>query len=139
MRLLAMFVELHVFRGEVNWEQPLRIGVELSGRSFIRMWQQRCNHVGFDAHPLDPEDFGEVGRVEVRDVTDRFAAGLREAEFTEARIIHEATEPVGLALVQTDGTAFCLWVDEDEWRWGSDEALDKCFAPPRRASIGALL
>jgi hypothetical protein len=139
-RILAITVELHVFRDEVNWEQPLRLGIAIDGRPFIRMWQQRGDRVGFDSRPLEPEDFGQVGRVEIHDVTERFNPALRGAEVTEARILqNRAGEPVGLALLRPGDKAFCLWVWDDELVWGDEAALEAAFAPDGSAAFGPAL
>jgi hypothetical protein len=139
-RLLAITAELHAFRREVNWDQPLRLGISIGGRPFIRMWQQRGDRVGFDACPLEPEDFGEVGRIEIHDVTDRFDPGLRNAEIVEARIVQNRTgEPIGFALIRPEGKAFCLWMHDDKLVWGDQTVLEEAFAPEERAGFGAAL
>jgi hypothetical protein len=139
-RLLAITVELHVFRDEVNWEQPLRLGIAIAGRPFIRMWQQRGDRVGFDSRPLEPEDFGQVGRVEIHDVTERFDPALRGVEVAEARIVQDREgEPVGLALLRPGGKAFCLWVRNDDLVWGDEAALEAAFAPVGAAVFGPAL
>ena len=123
MRLLAITVELHAFQEELNWEEPLKLGIEIEGRPFIRMWQQRGDRVGFDDQPLQAEDFGDAGRVEVHDITDRLYPGIRNMEVVEVRMIEAGTEPVGLALLRPDSRAFCVWIDEDRLNWGDETAL----------------
>ena len=138
MRLVAITVELHAFQEELNWEEPLKLGIEISGRPFIRMWQQRGDRVGFDDQPLQTEDFGDAGRVEVHDITDRLYPGIRGMEVGEVRIVEADTEPVGLALLRPDRHAFCVWIDEDRLNWGSEAAL-AAESDEEKVRIGGLL
>lgn len=137
-RLLAITVELHVFHDELNWEEPLKLGVEISGQRFIRMWQQRGDRVGFDRQALQPEDFGAAGRVEVHDITDRLYPGIRNIEVSEVRVVETGDEPVGLALLGSGRNAFCLWIDEGRLNWGEEAALGSSRAG-EGARIGGLL
>lgn len=137
-RLLAITVELHAFDQELNWEEPLKLGLEISGRPFIRMWQQRGDRVGFDGQALQPEDFGAAGRVEIHDITDRLYPGLRNMDVSEVRIVETGDGPVGLALVRSDRKAFCLWIDEGRLNWGDEAALGSPLAG-EGARIGGLL
>ena len=137
MRLIAITVELHAFREELNWEEPLKLGIAITERPFIRMWQERGDRVGFDELPLQPEDFGDAGRVEVHDITDRLYPGIRNMEIGEVRIIEADKEPVGLALLRPDGQAFCVWIDEDRLNWGNEAALSAGTAK-KKARIGDL-
>jgi hypothetical protein len=141
MHLLAITAELRVFEGEIHWDQPFKLGIEISGRPFIQMWQQRGDSVRFDDQPLEPEDFGEVGRVEIHDITDRLDPGLRNERVGNARIIQAGeTEPIGLALPRSGRTSFCLWINGDELRWGNQAALDaENFPEGKKAAIGAFL
>jgi len=136
--LLAITAEIHAFGDELSWEEPLKLGVEISGRPFIRMWQQRGDRVGFDDQALQPEDFGAAGQVEVHDITDRLYPGIRNMEVGEVRIVEAGAEPVGLALLRPDRNAFCLWIDEDRLNWGDESALGADRAG-LKARIGALL
>jgi hypothetical protein len=139
LRLLAITVELHAFRDELNWDEPLRLGVNISGRPFIRMWQQRGDSVGFDGHALEPEDFGEAGRVEVHDITERLDPSLRNAPIREVRMIEgDGAEPIGLALLRPNRDAFCVWINDDCLRWG-DATAPAAESKGRKAVIGALL
>jgi hypothetical protein len=105
------------------------------------MWQQRGDRVAFDEHPLEPEDFGEVGRVEIHDMTDRLAPDLSGLEVLEARIVESAAgEPNGLALLGPGGRSFCMWIADDALRWGDETALAAQGSPDGEgAKIGALL
>ena len=141
MHLLAITAELHVFEGEVHWDQPFRLGISISGGPFIRMWQQRGDSVQFDDHPLQPEDFGEAGRVEVHDITDRLDPSLRNERIGNARTIHAGdTNPIGLALLRSGRKIFCLWINNDEYCWGDEAALGAgSFPHGEKATIGAFL
>ena len=141
MQLLAITAELHAFEGKVHWDQPLRLGISISGHPFIRMWQQRGDSVGFDQRPLESEDFGNVGRVEVHDITDRLDPNIRHVEVGAARIIHVGEAgPIGLALPRPGREAFCLWISNDEFRCGGEVTLAaETFAQGQRAAIGPLL
>jgi hypothetical protein len=124
VRLIAVTAELHVFRQEINWDQPLRLGFCLSDGRLIRMWQQRGDQVGFDDRPLEPEDFGDVGRVEVHDITERLDERLRDAPVGAPKIIATAAgEPVGLALPRPGQEAFCLWIRDGSLHWGDAGTL----------------
>jgi hypothetical protein len=138
VRLLAITVELHAFQEELDWEEPLKLGIEISGRPFIRMWQQRGDRVGFDDQALHPEDFGAAGRVEVHDITGRLYPGIRNMDVSEVRMVEAGTEPVGLALVRPDSRAFCVWMDGDRLNWGDEAALGS-DSTGVRAWIGGLL
>lgn len=130
MRLLAITAELHVFEGATNWEQPLRLGIALEGRPFIRMCEQRGDSIRFDDHPLQPADLGEGGGVEVRDLTERLDPDLRGAEIEEVRAIEDPEGlPVGLALLRRGASAFCIWVNDDDFHWGAVATLEGVVAP----------
>ena len=138
MRLLAITAEVHAFQGELNWEEPLRLGINLGGRPFIRMWQQRGDRVGFDDQPLQPEEFGEAGRVEVHDITDRLDPGLRNVDVSEVRIVEAGAEPVGLALLGPERNGFYIWIAEDRLHWANSAAL-ATEAAGGNTHIGGLL
>ncbi len=141
MHLLAITAELHVFEGKVHWDQPLRLGISISGHPFIRMWQQRGDSVGFDQRPLESEDFGEVGRVDIYDITDRLDPTVRYEEVGTARIVQAGDAgAIGLALPRPGREAFCLWINNDEFRCGDALALGaETFPQGQRAAIGAPL
>ena len=141
MLLLAITAELHVFEGEICWDEPLRIGILTSGRRFIRLWQQRGDNVGFDERPLEPEDFGEGGRVEVHDITDRLGPELRGQAIGSPRIILDPDSgPIGLALPRPGRSAFCLWINDDAFCWGDEAALEAASFPEGiKATIGGPL
>ena len=141
VHLLAITAELHVFEGMVHWDQPLRLGISISGQPFIRMWQQRGDSAGFDQHPLETEDFGEVGRVDVYDITDRLDPTLRNEEVGAVHIIQAGDAgPIGLALPRPGRKAFCLWINEDAFRCGDEAALgEESFPQGRKAAIGPAL
>jgi hypothetical protein len=139
--LLAIMAELHVFEEEIRWDEPLRIGILTSGQRFIRMWQQRGDNVGFDERPLEPEDYGEGGRVEVHDITDRLGPSLRGQAIGTPRIIQDqAGAPIGLALPRPGQMAFCLWINDDVFCWGDEAALAAApFPEGTKATIGGFL
>jgi hypothetical protein len=141
LRLLAVTAELHVFAGVTNWDQPLRLGIALEGRAFLRVCEQRGDSIGFDDRPLEPADLGEGGRVEVHDLTERLGPNLRGVEIASVRAIEQAEGSItGLALIRADGPAFCIWVNDDEFRWGDAAALAAADrSTGRRSRFGAAL
>lgn len=130
MKLLAITAELHVFEGVTNWEQPLRLGIALEGREFIRICEQRGDSIPLDAQPLQAADLGEGGRVEVRDLTERLDPSLRGDDIAAVRAIEEAERrTIGLALIRRNARAFCIWVNDDEFHWGDESALAGAVLP----------
>lgn len=141
LKLLAVTAELHVFDGATNWEQPLRLGIALEGRPFIRICEQRGDSIRFDDRPLQPADLGEGGRVEVRDVTERLDPALRGGEIESVRAIEDSEGlAVGLALLRRDSSPFCIWVNDDDFHWAAGPALEGVVTPGGgRARIGGPL
>ncbi len=141
LRLLAITAELHVFEGVTNWQQPLRLGLVLEGRGFIRVCERRGDSIRFDDHPLETADWGEGGRVEIHDLTERLDPGLRGGEIEAVRVIEDSEGlAVGLALLRRGAPAFCIWVNDDEFHWGGEAELARAVAPSGgRARIGAAL
>ncbi|HEX6374558.1 MAG TPA: hypothetical protein VFZ91_02450 [Allosphingosinicella sp.] len=124
IRLLAVRAELHVFAGIVYWRQPLRLGLVLQGRAFVRIREQRGDSIGFDARPLEGADLGEGGCVQVHDVTDRLDPRLRGAAIETLRTIGDGEgRTLGLALIRPGDHPFCIWVDDDEFYWGEEPIL----------------
>jgi hypothetical protein len=120
LKLLSISAELLVYEGVVH-RQPLRLGIRLEGRGFIRVCEQRGDSVPIDDKPLAPADFGEGGRVVVEDITDCLDPDLADSEIGAVRRIdNEEGRPIGVALVRADAAPFCIWVAEDEFRWGDD-------------------
>ena len=130
LRLVAITAELHEYEGRINWKQPVRLGVEISGLGFIRICEQRGDCVRFDRDPLEAADLGEGGSIEVRDITDHVDPSLRGAEVAEPRLIHDGRgSPIGLALPRRRGGTLCLWVNDDEFYWGDEDALEAAQFP----------
>jgi hypothetical protein len=141
LKLRAITAEIHVFEGAIDWAHPLRLRVSIHGRDSIRICEQRGDGISFDGRPLEPADLGEGGLVEVHDITDRLDPALRGSEIEAVRIIHdEEGRLVGLALARPDRDAFCIWVDDDEFRWGDEGALSAgSFREGDRPAIGPAL
>ena len=141
LRLVAITAELHEYEGRINWQQPVRLGVEISGLGFIRICEQRGDCVRFDREPLEAADLGEGGRIEVRDITERIDPSLRGAAVGEPRLIHDGRgSPIGLAVPRVGGGTFCLWVNDDEFYWGDEDALEaEDFPEDVRPTIGGEL
>jgi len=139
--LLAITAELHVFDGATNWAQPLRLGVSIAGRDFIRICERRGDSIHFDSQPLEEANLGEGGRVEIYDITARVSPALRNREIGAPRVIHDGGgRPIGLALPFVRGGAFCLWVNDDEFYWGDEAALrSAAFTEGVRPVIGRRL
>jgi len=124
VRLRAILAELHVYAGRTDWKQPLRLGLDLEGRPFLRIRERRGDGIGFDALPLEPANLGEGGRIEVHDVTARLSPGLAGSEIEALRAIEDGSgHAIGLAIVRGRKPAFCIWIDGDEFRWGSEAAM----------------
>jgi hypothetical protein len=141
MRLEAITAELHVFDGVINWRQPLKLGLSIRERKLLRLGSRGGDTLTLDHEPLMEMDMEEFGQVVVRDITDRLGASLRDSETGEARLIRLARgEPIGLALPRPDGSAFCIWVNDDEFYWGDEVALgSEDFAACDPPAIGGEL
>ncbi|HYE27369.1 MAG TPA: hypothetical protein VEA61_03945 [Allosphingosinicella sp.] len=123
-RLLAITAELHVFDEVVNWRQPLRLGLVLEGRPFLRIREQRGDSIGFDDRPLEAADLGEGGRVEVHDFTHRIDPTLRGAALDALRAIEGSDgRTLGLALILRNRRPFWIYIEDDEFHWTAEPAL----------------
>ncbi|MBV8687930.1 MAG: hypothetical protein JOZ90_17050 [Alphaproteobacteria bacterium] len=129
MKLLRVLAELHVFEGRVNRAQPLRLGLELDEGRFLRVRERRGDHVGFDDGPLQPADLGEGGSVEVHDISLRLGPELAGSDLERITTVEDGEgHTIGLALWGSEGVPFYIWIEDDEFQWGSEEALDEALA-----------
>lgn len=122
---VAITAELHLFDGDIRWEQPIRLGLALGDHEFLRLSSYRGDLIVLDHEPLQALEMDELGQIVVRDVTDRlFPSAAFEVD--ELRIIRNAARmSIGLALLRTGFPAFCIWVNDDEFAWGDAAALGK--------------
>ena len=136
--LRAVCGELHNYGGAVDWKHPLRLGLVVGGLPFLRLRERRGDSIGFDTHPLTAENFADGSRVEVHDLTDALGAGLRDAEVRSlSKITDGQGSVIGIALLRADGPPFCIWVEDDEFTWGDEAALQAATFPDgMRATIG---
>jgi hypothetical protein len=129
MKLLAILAELHLFEGVPNFDQPLRLGLDIEGRPFLRLCEQWGDSVSVDSQRLEPADFGEGGEVVVGDVTARIDPSLTGAELEAVRVIEsEEGHIMGLALQRAGAPDFFLWIQDDEFRWGGERALHAAWS-----------
>lgn len=129
MKLLAILAELHLFDGVPNYEQPLRLGLDIEGRPFLRLCEQWGDSVRVDGHRLEPTDLGEGGEVVVGDVTSRLDPSLTGAELESVRLIEsEEGHTMGLALQRVGAPTFFMWIHDDEFRWGPESALNAAWS-----------
>ena len=124
IRLISIAAEIHVHSGIFYWERPLRIGLHFAGRDFLRIREQRGDGISFDALPLEAADLSEGGRIEVHDVTDRLDPSLRGAPIAALHAVGEDRDRLlGVVLDRAGGAPFCIWIDDDEFYWGSEADL----------------
>ncbi|HEX8192088.1 MAG TPA: hypothetical protein VF552_04245 [Allosphingosinicella sp.] len=126
MELSAVTAELHVFDGEVKWATPIRLAISFADGSHLRLsgagdGQTLC----VDRQQLEPPvDMGEYGRTAIFDLTDRLDATLRSAVVGSPVAIRLPSDQlVGLALPREVGDSFCVWIDGDEFHWGTEGEL----------------
>ena len=130
MKLVAILAELHIFEGVANWAQPLRLGVAVEGRPFLRICERRGDSITLDEAPLEPADLGEGGRVEVFDLTARLDPTLSGAQLEAVRRIEDGEgRLLGVALMRRPQGPFCIWIEDDEFYWGSEPALKSAPFP----------
>lgn len=123
--LRAIQGEIHVHGNAANWKHPLRLGLAFSGRPYLRLRERRGDAVAFDTQPLAREDFADGSRVEVHDLTDVLAPELRGAAVQSlAEITDGQGSVIGLALLRGGEPPFCIWVEDDEFTWGDEAALE---------------
>lgn len=96
MRLKAIMAELHMFDGDINWERPVRLGLSIDGRDFLRVSVDRGESLLLDAEPLVEFDMGQYGTLVIRDFTDRLDATLCQGEIAAPRRILDSDRLIGL-------------------------------------------
>lgn len=122
MKLTAITAEVHIWNGVPNTAQPVRLGVEIDGLRFLRIAERRGESIQIDAEPLAEDDFGEGGRIEVRDLTEMVGI-KRGAEIGVPRYVEQNGDVVGVAFQGILGADLCLWCEDDEFRWGSESDM----------------
>ena len=126
MRICAVMADMHLFEGRLN-PHPVRLRLEFSDGSGLRL---RIAGDGatlmLDGLPLEgPIDLGESGRVETRDVTAALESSLAAAEIGQPLLLEAGNaRTVGLVLPRAGNTSFCIWIEDDEFFWGDDHALE---------------
>jgi hypothetical protein len=138
VKLLAILAELHRFEGVANYDQPLRLGLDIEGRPFLRLCEQWGDGIRVDNQRLEPADFGEGGSVEVADVTAHIDPRLAGAELRAARLVENREgHTMGLVLQRPDAPDFYIWIQDDEFHWGEEPALKAACSPDRaRVKVG---
>jgi hypothetical protein len=132
MKIAAVLAELHIFSDEVNWRHPLRLQIRFEDGTTLRL---RISGNGeellLDRLLLEPPmDMAEAGRTDSLDFTDRLDPALKHQALGEPLAIHNQRGMlVGLALPQSDGERFCVWINGDEFRWGPEAALEEDYWP----------
>jgi len=124
MRLQAIMAELHLFDGDINWERPVRLGMSIDGRDFLRMSVDGGETLKLDGEQLVEFDMGQYGSTVIRDFADRLDANLRQGEVAAPRRILDRGRLIGLAFSRRDDELFFLWANGDEFHWG-DQARFK--------------
>lgn len=129
--LTAVLAALHTFDEEVNWAKPVQFEFVLRGWPTLRVSARGGDHVNFDQTGMEPFDMGEAGRIEIVDFTEQFAVGLRGEDIEMPLLIHDGgMRAIGLAIRSAIRHPVCLWIGNDEWNWGTVEALcNSSFGP----------
>jgi hypothetical protein len=120
MRLKAVMAELHMFGGDINWERPVRLGLSIDGRNFLRISVDRGETLLLDGEPLVEFDMGQYGSLVIRDFTDRLDATLTQGEIAAPRRILDGDRLIGLVFSRPDKGLLFLWASGDEFHWGDD-------------------
>lgn len=138
MGLLAIKAELHIFDEEVGWAHPLRLQLLFPDGTALRL---RIPGDGegliLDRLPLEPPmDLEEYGRTGIFDITDRLDPALRRCAAGDPLAVRNAAgRLVGLALPGRDREPFCIWINMDEFRWGSPGALAEDYWPDETTPV----
>lgn len=126
MKIVAVKAELHISGDEVYWARPIRLLICIADGADLRL-RAAGDGEGLivDNLPLEPPmDLGEYGRTEIFDITDRLEPALKQEAIGEPLAIRNpAGRLIGLALPRLDGEQFCIWINGDEIRWGSEAGL----------------
>ena len=132
MRIVAVMAEIHIFGDEANWASPIRLRICSADGTALRL-QIAGDGEGLivDGLPLEPPmDLGEYGRTEIFDVTDRLDPALRHETLGEpVAIRNRAGRLIGLAWPRPEGEHFCIWINGDEIRWGTEGRLEGDYWP----------
>lgn len=122
--LRAIHGEVHVHGGVVNRERPLRLGLALTGLPVLRVSERRGDAIGFDSEPLAAEDLADGSRVEVHDLTEMLAPGMRGTAVESLAEVRDGQGGIiGVALLRAGAPSFCIWVEDDEFTCGDEAAL----------------
>jgi hypothetical protein len=124
MRLTSISANRHIFEGRLNGK-PLHLLLNFaSGRSLRLAVAADAEGIIVDDQPLDePADLGELGTIDIAEVTDFVGANLREAQVENVRALVLNGRRVGVQLALATSEPFHVWVDGDELHWGPSSAL----------------
>lgn len=130
MKIVAVTAELYIFGDEVDWERPIRLLVRSADGAALRL-QAAGDGEGLIVEdlPLEPPmDLGEHGRTGIFDVADRLEPALRREALGEpVAIRNRAGRLIGLAWLRPRGERFCIWINGDEIRWGTEARLKEDY------------
>jgi hypothetical protein len=127
----AVLAEQHTLGGEKGNSEPTRFCIVLADRPLLRVVALGADHVAFDQELLCGAEMGAFGRIEVTDVTERVASTLRAQEVGEPRCIHDGRgKPIGVAIAASSPLGFCIWRENDEFKFGAPGDLRKGTFPP---------
>lgn len=140
MKLLSLTAEIYVNGEQIHWTRPLRLGVAIDGRDFLRVRERSGDSIQVDSYPLAPAILGEGRRIEVHDITERVDPTLRGADVLSVRFITlERRSLIGVALLIAPGRSFCIWSHEDEFYLGSQHNMRSMIGEARGPTIGRLV
>jgi hypothetical protein len=123
---------------------PVRIAINLEGRPLLRLGVGGDGEtMAIDHLPLEGSfDLQEYGSVSEEDITGKLGANLRKCDIDDVvSLIDARGRVIGASLLRNGLPPFCLWVEDDELRYGNISILlnDRASDIARPSLGGSLL